>query len=261
MPKAFWKGVISFGMVAIPVKMYKATETKEISFHMLHSKCMTRANQVLYCSTDNEYISRKDTVRGYEFTKGRYVVLTDEDFEKVPLKTAHSINIMRFVQANEIDPTYYYGSHYLEPEELGAKPFRLLKEALQKTALVGIAKVVLQRREHLCSVRPMGDILALDTVHYQNEIVPAGKIAPPQPDVSTPELDMAVSLVKVMAGHFQPESYKDEYQSALKEMVQAKIKGEKIVAPEGPKIEIGDLMASLRASIEAAKKEPVASRR
>ncbi len=261
MPKAFWKGVISFGMVAIPVKMYKATETKEISFHMLHSKCNTRANQVLYCPTDNEYITRKDTVRGYEFTKGRYVVLTDEDFEKVPLKTAHAIDILRFVQASEIDPTFYYGSHYLEPEELGAKPFRLLREALQKTALVGIAKVVLQRREHLCSVRPLGEILALDTVHYQNEIVPAAQIAPPQPDVSGPELDMAVSLVKVMVGHFEPGQYKDEYQSALKEMVQAKIKGEKIVAPEGPKIEIGDLMASLRASIEAVKKEPVASRR
>ena len=256
MPRAFWKGVISFGMVAIPVKMYKATETKEISFHMLHNKCMARANQVLYCPTDNEYIDRKDTVRGYEFTKGRYVVLTDEDFEKIPLKTAHAINILRFVEEKEIDPTYYYGSHYLEPEELGAKPFRLLRESLQKSGLVGIAKVVLQRREHLCCVRPLGEIMALDTVHYQKEIVPAEQIAPPKAEVTEPELEMAMNLIKVMAGHFQPELYKDEYQSALKELVEAKIKGEKIVAREGPKIEIGDLMASLRASIAAAKKEP-----
>ena len=260
MPRAFWKGVISFGMVAIPVKMYKATETKEISFNMLHKTCMTRTKQVPFCPTDNEYISRKDTVRGYEFTKGRYVVLTDEDFEKIPLRTAHAIGIMRFVEEKQIDRSYYYGSHYLEPEELGAKPFRLLKEALEKTGLVGIAKVALQRREHLCSVRPLGDIMALDTIHYQSEIVPATQIAPPKPDVSEPELDMAVNLIKVMAGSFQPELYKDEYQSALKEMVEAKIKGEKLVVPEAPKIEIGDLMASLRASIEAAKREPVAAR-
>jgi len=257
MPKAFWKGVISFGMVAIPVKMYRATETREISFHMLHDKCMTRTKQVIFCPTDNEYITRKDTVRGYEFTKDHYVVLTEKDFEKIPLKTAHSINIMRFVEGKEIDPSFFYGSHYLEPEELGAKPFHLLKEALLKTGLVGIAKVVLQRREHLCCVRPQSEILVLDTLHYQNEIVPANQIIASKPDISEPELDMAVSLIKVMAGHFRPELYKDEYQSALKEMVGAKIKGEKVVIPEGPRIEIGDLMASLRASIEAARKQPV----
>ena len=260
MPRAFWKGVISFGMVAIPVKMYTATETKAVSFHLLHKTCMSRTKQVLYCPADNEYISRKDTARGYEHTRGRYVVLTDDDFDKIPLKTAHAINIMRFVEEREIDPTYYYGSHYLEPEELGAKPFRLLNQALRKTGLVGIGKVVLQRREHLCCVRPLGDILALDTIHYQDEIVPTNQFAPPRAEVSDGELDMAVSLIKVMAGHFQPETYKDEYQSALKEMVGAKIRGEKIVAPAAPRIEIGDLMASLRASIEAAKKEPTISR-
>ncbi len=256
MARAFWKGVISFGLVAIPVKMYTATEAREITFHMLHKTDMVRIKQVLYCPADNEYISRKDTVRGYEYTKGRYVVLTDEDFEKIPLKTAHAVNILRFVDRREIDPVYYYGSHYLEPEELGAKPFRLLKEALQKTGLVGIAKVVLQRREYLCSVRPLGEVMALDALHYQDEIVPATRLAPPSAEVNAGELEMAESLIKAMAGHFEPQSYKDEYHSALRELVEAKIKGEKIVAPEAPKIEIGDLMASLRASIEAAKKEP-----
>jgi DNA end-binding protein Ku len=260
MPRAFWKGVISFGMVAIPVRMYKATETKELSFHMLHEKCMTRVKQVVYCPTDNEYIERKDTVRGYEFAKGHFAVLTEQDFEKVPLKTAHSISIMRFVEEKQIDPTYYYGSHYLEPEELGAKPFRLLSEALRKTGLVGIAKVVLQRREHLCCVRPLGGIMALDTIHYHNEIVPIDQFVPPRADVNDTELEMAVSLIKVMAGDFQPQAYKDEYQSALKELVEAKIKGEKMVAPAAPKVEIEDLLDSLRASIEAAKKAPVSTR-
>jgi len=260
MPRSFWKGVISFGMVAIPVKMYTATETKTISFNMLHKTCMTRTKQVLYCPTDNEYLSRKDTVRGYEFTRGQYVVLTDDDFEKIPLKTAHSITITKFVAEKEIDPIYFNGSHYLEPEELGVKPFRLLNEALLKTSLVGIGKVVLQRREHLCCVRPLGDIMALDGVHYKDEIIPMEQFAVPKAEVSNAELDMAVSLIKVMAGPFEPEQYKDEYQSALKELVEAKIKGKKIVAPAEPKIEVGDLMASLRASIAAAKKEPVAVR-
>jgi DNA end-binding protein Ku len=256
MPRSFWKGMISFGMVAIPVRMYTASETRTISFHMLHKKCMTRIKQALYCPTDDEYVSRKDTVRGYEFAKGQYVVLTDQDFEKVPLKTAHSINILRFVEQKEIDPTYYNGSHYLEPEELGVKPFQLLKDALQKAGLVGVAKVALQKREHLCSVRPLGDILALDTVHYQQEIVPLNQFSPPKAEVTEEELDMALSLIKAMTGHFQPDKYKDEYQTALKQMVEAKIKGEKIVTPPEEKIEVGDLMASLRASIEAARKEP-----
>jgi DNA end-binding protein Ku len=257
MPRAFWKGVISFGMVAIPVKMYTATEAASaIAFHMLHDKDMTRVKQVLFCPAENEYIDRKDTVKGYEFSKGQYVVLTDSDFEKIPLKSAHSITISRFVEAKEIDPTLYSGAHYLEPEELGVKPFRLLCEALRKTGLVGVAKVVLQRREHLCCVRPLGDILALDTLHYASEVAPAAQFSPPAAEISEGELDMAVSLIKVMAGPFEHEKYRDEYRSALKELVDAKIKGRKIVAPEAPRIEIGDLMASLRASIEAAKKEP-----
>jgi DNA end-binding protein Ku len=260
MPRAFWKGVISFGMVAIPVKMYTATETNTISFHMVHKTCMSRIKQVLFCPTDNEYVDRKDTARGYEFTRGHYAILSDDDFDKIPLKTAHAINILRFVEEKEIDPIYYYGSHYIEPEELGMKPFRLLCEALKKTALVGIGKVVLQRREHLCCIRPRDEFMVLDTIHYQDEIIPTDQIVKPKAEVSEAELEMALSLIKVMSGHFEPDKYKDEYKAALKVMIETKIKGEKITAPVPPKIEIGDLMASLRASIDAAKKEPVTAR-
>ena len=261
MPRAFWKGIVSFGMVAIPVRMSLATETQPISFHLLHKPCMTRAKQVLFCPTDEEYFSRKDTVRGYEFAKDQYIALKDADFEKVPVKTAHAINILRFVEAGEIDPTYYYGSHYLEPEELGVKPFRLLKEALEKTGLAGIAKVVFQRREHLCCVRPLDDILVLHTIHYQSEVLPRQGLTPPKAEITSEELDMAVSLIKAMSGKFQPQLYKDEYQLALKSIIEAKVRGEKIVSSPAPKAEIGDLMAALRASIEAAKKEPAGARR
>ncbi len=256
MPRAFWKGVISFGMVAIPVRMYVATETKPLSFHLLHGKCLTRPKQVLYCATDNEYFNQKETVRGFEYAKDRYVVLTEADFNKVPIKTSHAIDILAFCQAKEIDPIYYSGSHYLEPEELGTKPFRLLSEALQKTGLLGIAKVVFQRREHLCCLRPFEDIIALHTLLYDGEIVSRKELTPAKVTVKAEEVDLALSLVKAMVRPFQPAEYKDEYQAALKTIVEAKVKGEEVVAPREEKVEIGDLMAALRASIEATKKEP-----
>jgi DNA end-binding protein Ku len=256
MPRAFWNGVISFGLVAIPVKMQVGTETKTLSFHLLHKKCLTRPKQVLHCETDNEYFSMKETVRGFEIAKDRYVVLNDSDFDKVPVKTTHAIDIVGFVEAREIDPMYYYGIHYLVPEELGAKPFRLLREALERTGRVGIAKVTFQRREHLGCLRPFEDILLLHTMHYDSEILPRKELVPSRPEVAKAELDMAVSLIKAMAKSFEPKDYKDEYQEALKKAIEAKSAGEKIVAPVTPKPEIGDLMAALRASITAAKKEP-----
>ncbi len=225
MPRAFWEGVISFGLVAIPVKMYVGTESKTLSFHLLHKKCLTRPKQILYCEMDNEYFSTKETVRGYEIAKEQYVVLDESDFSKVPVKTSHAIDILGFVEAKEIDPIYYYGSHYLEPEELGTKPFRLLREALEKTGLVGIAKVAFQRREHLGCLRPLEDILVLHTIHYHHEILSRKELAPPKSDVAKAELDMAISLVKAMAKSFNPEDYEDEYQEALKKVIEAKITG------------------------------------
>ncbi len=256
MPRPFWKGVISFGLVAIPVKMSIGTESKTISFHLLHKKCLTRPKQVLYCETDDEQFSIKDTVRGYEVEKDQYAVLDESDFDKVPVKTTHAIDVLSFVDAKEIDPIYYYGRHYVEPEELGVKPFRLLKEAMEKTGRVGFAKVAFQRREHLGCLRPLDDILVLHTMHYHSEVLTRKELAPSKSVATKSELDMAISLVNAMTTKFAPEEYKDEYQEALKKLIEAKIKGEKIVVPAVPKVEMGDLMAALRASVEAAKKQP-----
>lgn len=256
MAKAFWKGVISFGLVAIPVKMYVGTESKALSFHLLHKKCLTRPKQVLHCDVDNEYFSLKETVRGYEVAKEQFVVLDDSDFEKVPIRTSHAIDILGFVDAQEIDPLYYYGSHYIEPEELGAKPFQLLREALQKTGRAGISKVSFQRREHLGILRPLENILVLNTIHYDSEILPRKDLIVPTVKVTKAELDMAISLIKSMEKDFNPKDYRDEYQEALKKVVDAKLAGKKIVAPAAPKVEIGDLMEALRASLRESKKEP-----
>jgi DNA end-binding protein Ku len=256
MPRAFWKGVISFGLVAIPVKMYVGTESQALSFHLLHKKCLTRPKQVLHCETDNEYFGIKDTVRGYEVAKDQYVVLNEADFDNVPLKTSHAINILSFIEEKELDPIYYAGMHYLEPEKLGVKPFQLLREALIKTGRLGIGKITFQRREHLCCLRPSGDIIILHSLHYNSEVLSSKEFSLPKPKVAAAELEMAVSLIKTMAKPFRPEEYKDEYREALQKVVDAKIKGEKIIAPAAPRAEMGDLMASLRASIEAARKEP-----
>jgi DNA end-binding protein Ku len=254
MPRSFWKGVISFGLVSIPVKMYVATEIRPLSFHLLHKKCLTRPKQVLHCDIDNEYFSIKDTVRGYEVAKDQYVVLDEGDFQKVPIKTSRSIDIQCFIDGKEIDPIYYYGSHYLEPDELGIKPFQLLRQALDKTGQIGIAKVAFQHREHLCCLRPLDQIMVLHTIHYKSEILPRKDFTVPDTETTGAEMDMAISLIKAMAKRFKPEDYQDEYQEALKKLVEAKVKGEKIVVPSVAKVEMADLMAALRASIESVRK-------
>ncbi len=255
MARAFWKGVISFGMVVIPVKMYVATETKTPRFHLLHRKDLVRAKQVLYCEADQEYFNRQETVRGFEYAPGQYVALTDADLEKVPIKTNHTIDILGFVKSAEIDPGFYYDMHYLEPEEVSVKPYTLLREALVKTDRLGVAKVTIQRREHLCCLRPRGPILVLHTLHYSDEIVEA-EIAAPKAEIRPEELDLASSLVNAMAGPFVPDQYHDEYRQALEKVVQAKLQGKKIEVLKPLKVEIPDLMAALRASIQAAKEQP-----
>ncbi len=262
MAKAFWNGAISFGMVTIPVKMYVAAATHGISFHLLHKKCLTRPKQVLHCDEDNEYFGIKDTVRAYEYSKGRYAVIKDSDFEKVPVRTTHLIDITGFIKEAEIDPSYFYGTHYLEPEKLAVKPYCLLRETLRKSKRVGIAKISFQRREHLVCLRPLDNILALHTVHYQDEILPASKIEIPEVDITAAELKIAQSLVDVMTTTFQPDKYEDNYRIALEKIIAAKVQGAEVKAPPEPKVEeIPDLMAALRASIEAAGKETVAARR
>ena len=255
MSKTFWKGVISFGMVAIPVRMSIATESKTPTFHYLHKKCLTRPKQVLHCEQDDEYFGVMDTVRGYEYDKDQYVVFTDDELDNAPVRTAHSVEIVGFVKDKEIETIYYSGSHYLEPEELGLKPFFLLKTVMEKTGLVGVAKVSFQRREHLCCLRPYDQILALHTLHYKQDVLLPPELAQPKQKLSAGELKMASKLVEAMTTSFKPDEYRDEYTVALQKMVEAKLKGVEIKAPEIPKIEMEDLMKALRESVAAASKK------
>jgi DNA end-binding protein Ku len=257
MPRAFWKGTISFGLVSIPVRMSIGTEAHPIAFHLLHKKCLTRPHQVLRCDKDNEDITIRDTVKGFEYAKDQYVVLDEKDLASVPVKTTHTIDIAGFVKAGEIDVLYYNGIHYLEPDKLGEKPFQLLREALLKTERVAVARVAFAQREHLCCLRPTDDGILLHTLYFQDEILPRTELAPKSQSIKPEEVDMAVSLVNILSKTFEPSQFRDEYKVALRALIEAKIKGRAITPPpaEAP-AEIPDLMAAMRASILAAQKSP-----
>ena len=255
MAKSFWKGVISFGIVIIPVRMYVATHIKPVSFRVLHKKCLTRPHEEWYCEKDDEYFTSDDTVKGYEYAKGQFTVMDESDFEKVPVATAHAVDILSFVEASEVDPVYYQNSYYLEPEDIGAKPYALLREVLVKTKRVGIAKVSFQKREHLCTLRPIGDVLALHTMYYHDEVLATDELKAPKQAVTAAELSLAETLVKALEKPFTPENYKDDYRDALKKVVEAKMKGAELKEPKTPKnVESADLMKALRDSLETVRK-------
>ena len=261
MPRPFWKGAINFGLVVIPVKMYIATQSVKPSFHLLHKKDNSRIRQVLYCPEDDKYLEREDIVRGYEYARGKFIVLKDSDLEKVPLKTTRTIDVLGFASLEEIDPVYYFDAHYLEPEETGARPYSLLHRTLAGTGRVGIAKVSFQRREHLCCLRPEDKVLVLHTLHYKNEVRSTEDLIIPPQELKAEELKMAGTLIDEMIIKFKPEGYKDDYVQALKKLINAKLEGKEIPVPEVTPKETPDLVAALQKSIEFRKKEKVGAQK
>ena len=254
MPRSIWNGVISFGMVSIPIKLYTATESKDIAFRQLHQKCGSRIKQPRWCPVCEREVQSDEVSRGYEYGKDEYVIIADEDFGKLPLPSKHAIELAAFVQAEEIDPVYYEKSYYLEPEETGLKPFALLMRALKEKGLTAVAKIAIRNKERLCALRPMDGTLMLETLLYPDEIRVQRGTEVPEVQVSDKELSMAFSLIDLMSGSFDPEQYHDEYRKALTEIIEAKLQGAEIVeAPAAPRGKVVDLMAALKASVEAAK--------
>jgi len=254
MPRSIWNGVISFGMVSIPVKLYTATQSKDISFHLLHKECNTRLQQLRWCPTHERAVEWSEVVRGYEYARDEHVILTEEDFEKLPLPSKQTVELSAFVKAEEIDPVYYEKSYYLEPDAKGIKPFALLMTALREKGLTGIAKIAVRNKEQLCALRPMDGTLILETLFYPDEIR-VEKTELPDVKISDKELEMAYTLIDLLSEEFEPEKYKDEYRDALMKLIEAKLEGEELpeVAASGP-AKVTDIMSALRASVEAAKK-------
>jgi DNA end-binding protein Ku len=255
-----WKGAIQFGLVTIPIKLYLATESNyQVRFNMLHEKDLSRIQMKTYCPVDDDVISRSDTVKGYEYAPDKYVVITDEDLEKVPLKTVRSIEIEQFTKADADDGNtrFVKQAYYIEPDKIGRKAFYLLKAVLAEEGLTAICKVVIKDREALASLDPFGDTMLLTTLHWPDEIRSTKDLDLPdeEPDFKPAELAMAKQLVSAMTGEFEPEKYRDEYREALMKVIEAKIDGHEAVAPE-PVEETGnlvDLMAALEASVKATK--------
>ena len=254
MARSIWNGVVSFGMVSIPVKLYTATESKDVSFNTLHKKCGTRIKQLRWCPTCEKEVEWGDVVRGYEYTKEEYVVLTDDDFAKLPLTSKHTIDLAAFVKSDAIDPIFYEKSYYLEPDETGIKPFVLLMRALHKKGLTAVAKLAIRNKERLCALRAYDGTLMLETLYYPDEVRVQKGADLPSVKVSEKELGMAFSLIDLMLEEFKPEEYKDHYREALMEIINAKLQGAQIVAaPAPPRGKVVDLMSALKASVEAAK--------
>ncbi len=268
--RAMWKGAIQFGLVTIPIKLYLATESKGISFNMLHKDDLSRIQMKIFCPVEDEVISRGDTVKGYEYSPGEYVVVTDEDLEKVPLKTVRSIEIEQFTKAEKDGAAVKFvkSAYYVEPDKVGRKAFYLLKSVLEDEGLTAICKVVIKDREALSALDPFGETMLLTTLHWPDEIRSIKELDLPEEDFDfkPAELAMAKQLVSAMTGEFDPAQYKDEYRQALEDVIQAKVEGKETVEIEQPE-ESGkliDLMAALEASVKSAKdaraagsKEPV----
>lgn len=255
MPRSIWNGLISFGMVSIPVKLYTATESKDISFHLLHEECNSRLKQLRWCPACEREVEWDGIVRGYEYGKEQHVIVTDDDFEKLPLPSKRTIELSGFVEAKEIDPVFYEKSYYLQPDEAGVKPFALLMKALREKQLTAVAKIAIRNKERLCALRPLDGTLMLETLFYPDEIRVERGTEAPEVQVSERELEMAATFIDLLQEPFEPEKYQDEYRRALMEIIEAKLQGEEFVeAPAAPTAKITDLMTALKASVEAAKK-------
>ncbi|MFV0429581.1 MAG: Ku protein [Arachnia sp.] len=257
MPRAIWNGSISFGLVSIPVKLFGATQDKDVSFRQVHSSDGGRVKYQRVCDSCGEVLQWADIAKGYEASDGRMAILSNEDFEALPLSTLKTVDVVQFVPTEEIDPAYLQRSYFLEAQQAGQKPYVLLREALKRQAKVAVVKVALRSRESLALIRADGDLLMLHTMYWPDELRDGSFAEPPaEITISDAEVEMASMLIAQLDGEFDPSAYSDSYREALTEVVEAKLAG--VALPDSPDTsaptaDVVDLMATLRASVEAAK--------
>ena len=262
--RSIWKGTVSFGLVSIGVKLYSATEEKDVSFNQVRRSDGSRIRYKRVAEADGEEVSYNEIAKGYQLPSGELVILTDADFKDLPLPTAKTVDVLQFVPADQIDPIYFARSYYLEPENNAVKPYLLLRDALTGSDMVGLVKVAIRNREQLATLRVREGVIVLETMIWPDEVrSPEFAFLDSDVTLRPQEQQMAVSLVESMAGDFDPGAYTDNYREALQQVIDAKVEGREIVEPEEAQPTAGnvvDLMAALRASVEAAKRgrgEPV----
>jgi DNA end-binding protein Ku len=257
MPRAMWKGAISFGLVSVPVGLYTSTEEKTLRFNQLHDEDFGRIKMQRVCSKCGEMVDFEHIVKGYEYEKDKYVVMTDEDFDAVPVESSRAIDIVQFVDLADIDPIYFKKSYYLVPEESGVKAYTLLRQAMEEDGRVAIAKVAFREKEHLAALRFKDNVFVLETMYWPDEIRAADfEVLDKKVDVRDTEVQMAKSLIDNLTEPFEPDKFTDEYREALLGIVEKKVAGEEIeVVPEPEPTKVVDLMEALKASVEQTKKK------
>ena len=258
--RTIWKGSISFGLVSIPIGLAVATQRSDVAFRTLHRECGTPIKQKRWCPTHEREVEADELVKGWEFSKGQYVIVEEGDLEAIALQRSHSIEIVRFVELSEVDPIYFDRTYYLAPADVDTqrRPYVLLLEAMRDSGMAAVGKFVLWGKENLCLLRPLGDSLALQTLFYAEDIRSRAEIdeAVAGTEVKGPELDLAKQVIQSLVGEWAPDEFENEYRGELKAMLEAKLAGEEIARPE-PVAEapVVDLMEALRRSVDEAKQK------
>lgn len=255
-----WKGAISFGLVHVPVKMFSATEDKDISMKYIHKACGSPISYVRRCPSCEKDVDWEEISKGYEYEKGRYVLFEKNELEQLSAQVERTITILDFVDLKEIDPIYFQKTYYLSPDQAGSNAYLLLLEAMKQTGKIGIAKIAIRSKSSLAAIRVMEGCLAIETIFYPDEIRPISQVPnlPEAAGVNDKELVMAKLLIEQLSTPFEPSKYSDDYRESLMNLIQHKVAGEEIsLAPAKPESNVIDLMAALQASIEAVK--PIAT--
>ncbi|HEY2711765.1 MAG TPA: Ku protein [Chthoniobacterales bacterium] len=263
--RAIWKGSINFGLVYIPVSVYPATKEEKISFRQLRASDLSPIRYKKVAEADQKEVPADQIVKGFEYEKGKWVTLTEEDFEKVQIQSTHAIEITDFVEQTQINPKFFYKPYFLEPQKGGEKAYVLLHKALTTSSRLGVAKVAIQKREYLAAVKPDGLFLILELMHFSHEVLePASLTSGSDKSVSPQELKMATALIDAMTGEWDPEKYKDQYQNALLQLIEEKAQ-KRAPAPKvtTPRVQpnVIDMVAVLQQSLQRAesKKKPAGS--
>jgi DNA end-binding protein Ku len=259
-----WKGSISFGLVNIPIKLHTATEDKDIKLRTLHNKCHAPIKYEKICTVCEEEVKPEEIVKAYEYTKGKFVILDNEDLEKLRKESEEkAVEIMDFVKIDEIDPIYFDRTYYMSPNEGGSKAYSLLRKALQESQKVGLAKIIIRSKEQMAVIRVYENTLVMETIHYPDEVRKAGDVpnVPAEDKVTERELDTAILLIDQLTTVFEPEKYTDEYRTALLDLIEAKRSGQETVTSATKEVasNVTDLMAALQASIDRTKPASSAS--
>jgi len=265
MARSIWSGAISFGLVNVPVKLYSAVSRKTVRFHQLNEQTGHRIQQKRVDPATGEEVPYDQIVKGFELTKDRYVVVTPEELDAIAPEKTRTIDIEDFVDLEDIDPIYYDHPYYLVPDKGAAKAYGLLLEAMREAGKVAIARVVLRSKEQLVAIRPAGDLLAMETMIFHDEVLPQDELdeVPDAKDLKTSdrELEMAQQLIASLTSEFEPDKYRDEYRDKVLDLIERKAEGQEIaVQPEAPQpAKVPDLMAALEASLAAVKDDSAGS--